>query len=78
MVGEGGERAGAERRAALNSEPSKIFENCVCWALFAKGVLGSNSNFKGFFSFLYLKKIKFQKYMAVSKNFKTISLSPLA
>ena len=28
-----------------------------------------------FFSFLYLKKIKFQKYMTVSKNFKTISLS---
>ena len=28
----------------------------------------------GFFSFLYLKKIKFQKYMAVSKNFKTIPL----
>ena len=30
----------------------------------------------GFFSFLYLKKLKFQKYMAVSKNFKTIPLSP--
>ena len=28
--------------------------------------------FKGFFSVLYLKKLKFQKYMAVSKNFKTI------
>ena len=33
---------------------------------------------RGFFSFLYLKKSKFQKYMAVSKNFKTIPLSPLA
>ena len=33
---------------------------------------------RGFFSFLYLKKLKFQKYMAVSKNFKTIPLSPLA
>ena len=31
---------------------------------------------KGFFSFLYLKKLEFQKYMAVSKNFKTIPLSP--
>ena len=30
----------------------------------------------GFFSFLYLKKLKFQKYMTVSKNFKTIPLSP--
>jgi len=37
-----------------------------------------NSPFGGFFSFLYLKKLKFQKYMAVSKNFKTIPLSPLA
>ena len=32
----------------------------------------------GFFSFLYLKKLKFQKYMVVSKNFKIIPLSPLA
>ena len=32
----------------------------------------------GFFSFLYLKKLKFQKYMAVPKNFKTIPLSPPA
>jgi len=31
---------------------------------------------KDFFSFLYLKKLKFQKYMAVLKNFKTIPLSP--
>ena len=38
---------------------------------------GSTSN-RGFFSFLYLKKLKFQKYMAVSKNFKTIPLSPPA
>ena len=30
----------------------------------------------GIFLFLYLKKIKFQNYMAVSKNFKTIPLSP--
>jgi len=32
----------------------------------------------GSFSFLYLKKLKFQKYMAVSKIFKTIPLSPPA
>jgi len=31
-----------------------------------------------FFSFLYFKKLKFQKYMAVLKNFKTIPLSPPA
>ena len=28
------------------------------------------------FSFLYLKKLKFQKYMPVSKNFKNIPRSP--
>ena len=32
----------------------------------------------GSFSFLYLKKLKFQKYRAVSKIFKTIPLSPPA
>ena len=40
--------------------------------------LGRLLSFFRFFSFLYLKKLKFQKYMAVSKNFKTIPLSPLA
>ena len=29
-----------------------------------------------FFIFIFKKKLKFQKYMAVSKNFKTIPLSP--
>ena len=29
------------------------------------------------FHFYILKKLKFQKYMTVSKNFKTIPLSPL-
>ena len=31
---------------------------------------------KVFFSFLYLKKSKFQKYMSVSKNFENIPRSP--
>ena len=31
-----------------------------------------------FFIFVFKKKLKFQTYMAVSKNFKTIPLSPLA
>ena len=33
-------------------------------------------NKKAVFSFLYLKKIKFQKYMSVLENFKNIPRSP--
>ena len=36
------------------------------------------AQFGAFFHFYILKKLKFQKYMAVSKNFKTIPPSPLA
>jgi len=37
-----------------------------------------HGKYTGSFSFLYLKKLKFQKYMAISKIFKTIPLSPPA
>ena len=74
---EGESEAGGRERSEVVVGPG-LGKRAAREALLCENLLGSESDLSGFFSFLYLKKLKFQKYMAVSKNFKIIPLSPLA
>ena len=71
----GGRRGGWCAPSSLQSKAAAAGGGCLLCSI---GFLTFFPFGKGIFSFLYLKKLKFQKYMAVSKNFKTIPLSPPA